>query len=130
MRRGSAEFALSASGIAAAAGVSILLGSAAAGVASPFPWGLAGWAVVAVPAVATGAWLAGRLGSTSAAFLGGLLVGMAARAIGLLVGLVGALKAGNGAPSAFLLAFAATFVPLMCFEIVWFRRASARRSEA
>lgn len=117
------RFALYGSGVALAAGVSWLMGSTAAGVSRP-GWGIAGWAASTVPGVAGGVWMASRLGRPGAGFVAALGLTMAARAIAVGGGLIGALRVGDGATGSFLGGFATCFLPWIVFEIVWFVRES------
>lgn len=123
------RFVLGASGVAAAAGVAALAGSGAARV-SPSLWGVSGWAAAAIPGIFGGGWLAARLGSAGAAFLAGIGVTMAVRAVAIVTGLGMALREGGTAPWMFLGGFATCFVPLAVFEAVWFWQQTRRPGNA
>lgn len=118
------RFAIPALGIAVVAGALSWGGAGAAGLGAG-EFLLAGFAVAALPGVAGGAWLAGRWGSPGPGFYGGMVAAMAFRFVAVGIGTVVGLRSGGDAPWAFLLGFAATFVPLTVYEAIWFRRESA-----
>jgi len=117
----SVKFAAGAALTATFASGVLLLGlRGATGEASA--WAMAGFAAMAFPIIATGAWLAHEQGRAGVAFVVALAAGLLLRA-GLLA-IVVAAAARRGEPSLLpaLSGLALGFVPLTAFEMIWFAR--------
>jgi len=94
-------------------------------------WATAGFLAMAIPTIATGAWLAHEQGRAGASFVVALGSGLVLRA-GLLAVVV-AVAARRGDPSlrGALYGLALGFVPAIAFELIWFaRRAHGARAAA
>ena len=119
------SFALGAAALsgAAAAALAFALRNAAADTTS---WAVTGFLAMALPAIASGTWLAREHGRTGPAFLVALGTGWLLRAAFLAAVVVAALRRGSSAVSGALLGLAVGFVALTAFEMLWF----ARRSRA
>jgi len=117
------RYAATAAGIAAVAAV-VLMPWVWGRWPGAGPWALAGWAAAAVVGVGTGAWLARAHGRPGSGFLAALVTGMLIRLVLVGVGLVVALRVGDGPAWGFLSGFAIAFVPLQGYEVVWSLRAN------
>jgi hypothetical protein len=118
------------------AGTAALIASVAAVVGAPLAWdrwpGGNGWLIggfvaTALVGVVAGAWQAAVHGRPGAGFLAPLVAGMLVRMILVGVGLVVAMRIGEGAAWGFLTGFAIAFVPLQAYEAVWSWRAARAR---
>ena len=126
-----ARFAVGAS-LAAASGGLLLALWVAANARGASGWAAAGFAAMAGPSVAFGAWLAAELGRPGVRFLAALVGGIATRFALTAVAGFGAARAGGDARGAALAGVVAGFLPVFVFEMVWLTRTSAalaRRAE-
>lgn len=86
---------------------------------------------MAMPVIATGAWLAHEQGRTGVTFVAVLGAGLLVRATLLVVVVMGAIQQGATALVGTLAGLAVGFVPVTAFELAWFaRRAHATRARA
>ena len=99
--------------------LALALRGAAVGAA---PWAWAGFAAMAVPVVAAGAWLAREQGRSGALFLVAFGTGLVARAALLAAVVATAARSGGPALPASLVGLALGFAPVTIFELVWFAR--------
>jgi hypothetical protein len=106
---------------AAAAALALALRNAAADTTS---WAVTGFLAMALPAIASGAWLAHEHGRTGPRFLVALGTGWLLRAAFLAAVVVAALRRGSPAVSGALLGLGVGFVALTAFEMLWFARRS------
>lgn len=118
------------------AGVATTIALAAGLLAAPWtwnrwpggnPWLVGGYVATALVGILAGGWQARTHGRPGAAFLAPLVVAMVVRMILVGVGLVVALRIGNGCAWGFLSGFAIAFVPLQAYEAVWSWRAAGAR---
>jgi ABC-type spermidine/putrescine transport system permease subunit II len=93
-------------------------------------WATSGWLSATAVGLGAGAWMARVHGRPGPGFLAALVTGMLARLVVVGVGLVLALRAGDGPGWGFLCGFAIGFVPLQAYEVVWSMRAAKARSAA
>ena len=131
MRRSATlDFASGATISAMFAAAALILGlRGAASVTSS--WAMGGFAAMALPLIATGAWLAHEHGRAGVSFVLGLGLGLLTRAVLLIVIVVGAASQGSGTLKGALAGLAVGFVPVTVFEMIWFaRRAQAVRPHA
>ena len=77
---------------------------------------------MALPVIATGAWLAYEQGRAGVSFVIALGTGLFMRAVLLVAVVVGAANQGPGALKGALAGLAIGFVPVTAFEMVWFSR--------
>jgi len=113
-------FGASAAATLGAAGVVLWIATTGSAAAS---WAAAGFAVMAVPGIVFGSWLAREHGRPGSRFLSALATGFVTRLVLVAVAAFSAAKAGEGAGTALLAGLAAGFVPLQIFEMIWFLRA-------
>jgi hypothetical protein len=125
MRRlGPARYALVAATVALATALPLVAGTARFGPVA-LRFALAGWALMALAAIAGGAWLVARHGLTGSAFFVALASCMLARLILAAVGAGIAAMRGTEAVFAYAVGLVAGYVPLQVFEMVWFQRRTA-----
>lgn len=120
-RKPALSYALQASLLATILGIALMLvlrpqGQAVIGFA------MFGWGVIALTAVAGGAWIAGQHGRSGLGFLLALQSCMLARLALAAGGAFVAWQAGGDAVRSFLIGLVVGFIPLQTFEIVWFYR--------
>ena len=117
----SVRFAAGAALTATLAAAVLFLGfRGAAGDAST--WAAAGFAAMAFPIIASGAWLAKEHGRAGAAFLVAFAAGLLLRAALLVIVVVAAARQGEPSLLPALSGLALGFVPLTGFELIWFAR--------
>ena len=85
-------------------------------------WALVGFAAMALPVIATGAFLAHEQGHAGASFVVVLGAGLLMRAVFLTLVVAGALRQDTAALLGALVGLAVGFVPVTAFELVWFAR--------
>jgi len=85
-------------------------------------WAMAGFAAMALPVIATGAWLAHEQGKAGVSFVIALGTGLLIRAMLLVVVVVGAASQGPAVLKGALAGLAIGFVPVTAFEMIWFSR--------
>lgn len=89
---------------------------------SASPWTLCGFAAMAIPSLASGAWMARSHGRPGAGFVLALGTGVTLRILLLTIVVVAAARQGRGELTQTLAGLAFGFVPLMVFELVWLAR--------
>jgi len=87
-----------------------------------FTWAMGGFVAMALPVIATGAWLAHEQGRAGVSFVVGLGTGLLIRAMLLVAVVVGAASEGPAALKGALAGLAIGFVPATAFEMIWFSR--------
>ena len=108
--------------IAAALAGAVLIAGLRATESDVSAWAMAGFAAMALPAVATGVWLAREQGRAGVSFVVALGTGLVVRATLLALVVAGAASEGSGALKGALAGLAFGFVPVTAFEMIWFSR--------
>jgi hypothetical protein len=109
--------AISAALAAAVLGLALRGASSAAST-----WATAGFAAMALPILATGAWLAHEQGRAGVSFVIALGTGLLIRAMLLVLVVAGAASQGPAMLKGVLAGLAIGFVPMTAFEMIWFSR--------